>query len=211
MQSHGINNNYTVIPNVVKEDLFLNKRKSRGDKINLLFVGNLLQHPKRVLDIIDMMALLKKQGRNFSLDIYGEGSDEQKMHQKIEELGLTEDVHYKGTADRAGIANAMGKADLLFLFSEFENQPCVINEALCCGTPVLVPDIEGIVEFMNEDFGRVFKRLDQNSFLDQMNQMLDTIDQYDRERIRESAVIQFGEEAIAQLFEKFYNSALERW
>ncbi len=208
MRSHGIENKYTVIPNVVKEDLFIPQKNSTSEKIKMLYVGNILQHPKRILDSIEAIAEIASLRKDFTLDIYGEGADLKSMQELIKTKGLEKIVGYKGTADRAGIAKAMGQADLLFLNSEFENQPCVINEALCCGTPVVVPDIEGIKEFMQDEFGLLFKRLDQDDFKAKLNDMLNNLGQYDSDLIRKLAVERFGEEAIAQEFITFYKEAL---
>lgn len=211
MQAHGIKNEYTVIPNVVKEDLFLPKtEKGQSEKLQILYVGNILQHPKRILDILDVFQSISKIRNDFQLTIYGEGIDEPHLRQKIKDYELEKVVLFKGTANRAGIANAMGKADFLFLFSEFENQPCVINEALCCGTPVVVPNIEGIVEFMFDDYGLVFNRLNQAAFQESLLKMMDTCRMYDTQKIRKLAVAQFGEEAIAQQFLSFYKKALNQ-
>jgi len=236
MQAHGMVNDFTVIPNVVDTELFEyeakpNPRKpevesadgQRADgrprdskkpetlaKINILFVGNILQQPKRILDIIQIFARIATVRQDFKLHIYGEGRDEGRMLLMIRDLDLQDQIVFHGTADRYGIAKAMMQADFLFLYSEFESQPCVINEALCCGCPVVVPNIEGIVEFMQDDFGISFPRLKGRAFEQAILEMMDGFSKYDPERISRIAAEKFGESSIAQQFSVFYESVLKK-
>lgn len=210
MQSHGIENHFEVIPNVVDDSLFKIQNEQGKEKIQLLYIGNLLQHPKRILDIIKAMAELRELRNDFELHIYGEGKDEAKMLEKMNALELNDIIHFHGTTDRAGVANAMGKAHLLFLFSEFENQPCVISESLCCGTPIVVPDIEGIVEFMQEEYGILYPRLDRSALVASLDKLMSNINNYHREEISQKAKATFGEAAIAKKFAEFYTYSLDK-
>jgi len=209
MRNHGIDNHYHVIPNVVKEDLFRPMAAEESEKIKILYVGNILQSPKRIFDTIKAFAEIKLKRQDFQLDIYGEGNELDKMQALITKLKLDQHIFYCGTTDRAGIAMEMAKADFLFLNSEFENQPCVINESLCCGTAVVVPNIEGILEFMDDDFGLTFQRSDEDAFISSILQMMDTHEDYKKELIRDKAIKRFGEEAIAQEFLSFYQKAIK--
>ncbi len=208
MQSHGLYQRYTTIYNVVDENIFKPIGRTKTNQINALFVGNLIQHHKRILDSIKIFKRLIDKGNNIHLDIYGEGEDEEACKNLIKELKIEDRIHLKGTLDRKGIAEVMAKADFLFLNSELENQPCVINEALCCGTPVVVPNIEGIVEVMENYCGIIFPRLDSISFESALEEMISDYENYDRDKIRDYAVNTFGEKAIAEQFYAWYNNSL---
>ncbi|MAY84460.1 MAG: hypothetical protein CMP59_10045 [Flavobacteriales bacterium] len=186
-----------------------NQSQRLEDNVNILFVGNILQRPKRILDIIQVFGKIAKVRQDFKLHIYGEGRDEGRMLLMIRDLGLQEFIEYHGSTDRKGVAQAMQQADFLFLYSEFENQPCVINEALCCGCPVVVPDIEGIVEFMQDDFGLLFPRLKAEKFEEAILKMMDSHKNYDSSRISEMAAEKFGESSLANQFSVFYQNAIE--
>lgn len=207
MEKHQLLGDYTIIPNVVDTKLFQPKERNNAKK-EILFVGNLLQRPKRILDIIRSMAALAKQRNDFNLSIYGEGNEESACEALIKELQLKAIVELKGTKTRAEIATIMAESDFLILFSEFENQPCVINEAQACGIPVVVPDIEGIVERMNEQLGIVFKKNNVEAFEDAVLTMLDKHKSYDQQYIRDFAVNAYSEESIAHQFDQFYRKAL---
>ena len=66
MQAHQLTGKYHIIPNVVDTKLFHSSEvKSDSDKVKILFVGNLLQRPKRILDIIESIAEIAKKKEGF--------------------------------------------------------------------------------------------------------------------------------------------------
>ena len=171
MQAHGLKNHYQVIPNVVDEQLF--KIGERNEAVTeVLFVGNLLQRPKKVLDILKVFSALHQAGEKFVLQLYGEGKDEAACRNFIEQEQLSAILQLKGTAGREQIGKIMGRAAFLVLFSEFENQPCVISEAQAAGIPVVVPDLPGIKEFMREEIGLLYPSGDREAFQTACQEML---------------------------------------
>lgn len=208
MINHDLQNNYKIVPNVVDCELFQPIDRLPTSKIQILFVGNLLQSPKRILDIINVFAKISQRRKDFILSIYGEGKDEAACKELIFQHKLGDIVKLKGTRSRAEIAQIMAKSDFLFLYSEFENQPCVINEAQACGIPVVVPDIPGILAFMEDELGIVFPRLNQAAFEEAILQMMDNYNRYNSKNIRNSALENFSEEVIGQQFVSLYKAAL---
>lgn len=208
MKSHRLNNRYTVIPNVVDVDLFKPLAQKAKDNIQILFVGNLLQRPKKLFDILKGIASLSKKRQDFILQIYGEGSDELEAKALVKALDIKQFVNFNGTTDRKGIGKVMAESDFLILFSEFENQPCVISEAQACGLPVVVPQLEGIAEFMSDELGLMVEHLNQSDFELKLEQMCDEYRKYTPSVIREYAVNTFGENQIARSFESFYQASL---
>ena len=208
MQAHGLKNHYHVIPNVVDAQLFnIDKRNEAVTEV--LFVGNLLQRPKKVLDILKVFAALHQAGEKFVLQLYGEGKDEAACRNFIEQEQLSDILQLKGTAEREQIGKKMGSAAFLVLFSEFENQPCVISEAQAAGIPVVVPDLPGIKEFMHEDLGLLFPSRDREAFKAACKKMLHTYQTYKRERIRDYALKTFSEPVIGKQFSDLYQSTLK--
>jgi|SRR5690554_816780 len=209
MQKHNLYNNYYLIPNVVDCEVFKPIEKTARKKVKVLFVGNLLQSPKRILDIIEVFGRIKEKRKDFILDIYGEGRDEKACREKIKELDLEEFVQLKGTRSREEIAEIMAKSDFLFLYSEFENQPCVINEAQACGLPVVVPDIPGIKAFMQDELGLMFPRLNEFAFEASILQMMDNFNRYNSNNIRNYALRNFSEDVIANQFYELYLKSIK--
>lgn len=209
MLNHKLVGEYRIIPNVVDTKLFKPTKKS-NTLIEIIFVGNLLQSPKRIFDIIKSMKVLHDKKIAFQLSIYGEGKDKSACEQLISKLALKDSIKLKGTLKRKGIAEVMGKSDFLVLFSEFENQPCVLNEAMSCGIPVIAPDIPGIAERLTPEVGIMIPTGDISAFESALVQMCHSFNDYDTDKIRSMAIEQFSEEVIGNQFLEFYNLALNK-
>ena len=207
MQAHRLIGNYTVIPNVVDTSIFKVREKNNLDT-EIIYVGNLLQQPKRILDIIEIFAQIVEKYPAALLSIYGEGKDEDDCKKLIKKLHLSQNVFLRGVRNREEIAEAIGESDFLLLFSAYENQPCVINEAQSCGIPVVVPTIPGISELMSEELGITFPTNDKNAFKSSVIEMIEKHRTYNRDTIRKSAIQRFSEEEIGKNFLSLYQKAL---
>jgi len=208
MEAHHLSNRYTVIPNVVDTELF-SLEAPKNAHLELLFVGNLIQEVKQILDIIHTIAKLQDEFPQVRLSVYGEGKDEVRCKELIQILGKEDVIRMKGVRSRAEIANVMAHSDALLLFSAYENQPCVINEALSCGLPLIVPDIKGIVEFTNDTVAVHFQKNDRKAFEAALRKFIDSPEAFNRQKIRAFAVENFSEEKIAEKFLTFYQKALD--
>jgi len=209
MIRHQLEGDYTIIPNVVDEQLFSPKTSSKSGK-KLLFVGNLIQEVKQIFDIIEVVAAICKKDPEVTLSIYGEGKDELNCQKQIEKLNMQNHIQLMGTRERKEIASIMADHDILILFSAYENQPCVINEALCCGIPVVAPDIEGIVEFTNNKVAKLYPCNNKEAFQSALEEMITNYADFNSQNIREFGLQNFGEMVIAESFLSFYQKALNK-
>jgi glycosyltransferase involved in cell wall biosynthesis len=207
MLNHGLYGNYRVIPNVVDTELFAPPAKGSNYK-RMLYVGNLQSRHKRILDIINVVAEVAEEDNDFDFHIYGEGREEANCRALIRSRGMEERIKLMGTLPRKGIAEVMAESGFLILFSAFENQPCVLAEAMSCGLPVVAPDIPGIVEFTPSYAGLIFPRLDRDKFKESLITMLNTVHSYNRKKIRQYALATFSEEVISKQFRELYQKAL---
>ncbi len=86
--------------------------------------------------------------------ILGEGSEEQRLKQQAEYLGLTGRVHFAGF--QTNPYAWFSRADAFVLSSRYEGFPNVVLEALTCGTPVIaVPAPGGTREILDDMAGCV--------------------------------------------------------
>lgn len=87
--------------------------------------------------------------RHIQFYIGGEGPEYTKIHQMIENTGLTQDVHMMG--DIRDPEKFIGEMDVLLLTSHREVFPMVILEAMAVGTPIISANTGGIKEAINSD------------------------------------------------------------
>ncbi len=134
---------YTVIPNVVNTDYFnSNQRLDGNGKLRLLHISSGAP-VKNVPGILEAFNQLNVD--EYECTIIGLPKEMNELYKKINPF-----IHFKGEISYKEVAAHFGRADVLILFSNMENSPCVIGEALCCGVPVIAPNVGGIPELLNE-------------------------------------------------------------
>jgi glycosyltransferase involved in cell wall biosynthesis len=106
-------------------------------------------HEQKGFDVLlDAAARLRDAGQAFSLVIGGDGEEGPKLRAQMQRLGLERQVAFQGwIEDRAAF---MAQADLALAPSRYEPFGLVVIEAMAAGVPVVVSDIEGPREILNE-------------------------------------------------------------
>ena len=98
----------------------------------------------------------------------------------------------------------MKDSDFLVMFSRYENLPCVILEALCCGLPVISTDVGGISEIINNSNGILIESEDKTALSNALEYMLDHLTQYDRKHIADNATKKYNYKSVGQAINKIY-------
>lgn len=89
------------------------------------------------------------------LNIAGDGPMRGELERRY---GGTDGIRFLGACGRKKVAALMAEAAALVVPSEwFENNPCSVAEALCCGTPVIASRIGGIPEMAGRGDGVLFE------------------------------------------------------
>ena len=139
---------YTVVPNGVDLELFHPRGSSvarSAGPIRCLAVARLVER-KGLGELLRAFALLER-GR-FQLEIVGDGPDRQILRDLAQELGISSEVRFAGSLDRAEVARRYQEADLFTLPSSAEAFGNVFAEALASGLPIVGSNIGGIPELV---------------------------------------------------------------
>ena len=102
----------------------------------------------------------------------------------------------------------MQKADCLLLFSNIENSPCVIGEALCCGLPVITTNVGGIPELTSESNSLLIESKDEDALTQAMHEMVGGINNYNRKKIAENAISKFSYSVIGKQINTVYEEII---
>lgn len=193
---------WKVIPNVVDTTLFfLDNLKT--DAFTFVHVSY-MSYQKNPEGILQAAKLLKEKGYAFKLEMIG--NDDAELIEMAEAYGLNnEDVQFRASVSYAEVAGYMQQAAALVLFSRFENLPCVVLEALCCGLPVISSNVGGIAEVVNESNGILVKSEDTNQLVLAMIAMIDRQDRYDEVAIAKQASAQFNYTTVGKEIFNCYN------
>ena len=208
MQSFGIRNQYSVIPNVVDTAVFTMKEPSTDSRKHLLHVSSLLDEHKNFSGMLLAVKHVKESGHDCVLEVISDGDFEQ-YHKKIEDLGLSGNIIFHGKKTTAEVAGIMKHCDVLLLFSNYENFPCVIPEAWACGLPVLSSNVGGISEFVNKTNGAMTEAKNIRSFSRKLDDMLHKLDKFDKRKIRDYAMDNFSYQVIGSQYIDLYKKVLK--
>ena len=91
--------------------------------------------------LLDCFALTREKHPDWSLRIVGDGPEQEKLEQKIAELGLEGAAVLTGRLPPAGVEEEMKRASLYAMTSLSEGFPFVLLEALSCGLPCVAYDV----------------------------------------------------------------------
>jgi len=100
-----------------------------------------LQPWKRPVDLL--RAFAKADVRNALLLFAGEGPLRQQLESEATALGVASRVRFLGFVNQSQLPAVYTSANLMVLPSEYEPFAVVVNEAMCCGCPVVASDRVG--------------------------------------------------------------------
>ncbi len=114
-------------------------------------------------------------------------------------------IVFEGELPYEKVAEAVKKAQVMVLFSNYENFPCVIIEALCCGVPVLATQVGGIPEALTNENGRMVTAGDEVAFAASLHWFTDHYVEFDRNEIAAAAVSAYSYDRIGRQLSSLYN------
>lgn len=210
MMSHGLRGNYCVVHNSVNTDLFIPKEKSRMRK-NIVHISHLDKESKNVEGILRVIARLKGVMSGFQLHIVGDGPDRDELETLAADLGLAKDtVVFHGSKTETEVSQIFQNADLLVLFSNFENAPCVISEAMSCGVPVVATKVGGIPEMIpRSELGIIIEPRNEDELFHRLKDFLEGKIKFDPVEIRKFAVEQYSRVRVGERINNIYQMVLK--
>lgn len=137
-------------------------------------------------------------------ELYMVGPHPQRVFDYATSLGISAHVHFTGAVSYEDVAGLLKQSHALVLFSRYENMPCVILEALCCGVPVISTNVGGIEEVINDANGILINTEGEGSLVQALEKMYHQYTSYDRLDIAEAATRLYSYEAVGKLISDVY-------
>ncbi|NCU02633.1 MAG: glycosyltransferase family 4 protein [Chitinophagaceae bacterium] len=195
-----------LIRNVVDNNLFY---AQENNHTGIRFIHVSMMHPlKNVQGILKALSLLKEQASGWQMLFVGPVVNENV--QLAEQLGLAGHITWLGTLPYDKVAEAMRSADALVHFSNYENLPCVVNEALCCGLPVFSSNVGGIAELVNLSNGVLVAPGNSTALAEVLYAYLQKPLLYNKTEIAAGAAIQFSKNVIGKELQDWYLQLLPK-
>ncbi len=196
---------YEIISNVVNTDLFYNTDK-KISSFSFIHVSNMVPL-KNAEGILKAFKLLLQQRSEARLIMVGD--KDPAIRNIAIGLGLTEkNLSFRGEVSYKQVAIVMQQSDCLILFSNIENSPCVIGEALCSGLPVIVTAVGGIPELVNKSNSLLVAPKDEALLAAAMLQMMNEYSAFDRKKIAEDAKSKFSYPVIGKKLDEIYTAII---
>lgn len=128
---------YAFIPNGQEKLLDKIPPKTKGEPLNLGYLGRIDIHTKG-LDILFEALAIVKVTIEIRLSIIGEGAELIDLKTKADELGLTEFIDFKGAKFGEEKYKCLEQLDVFCLVSRNEGLPGVVLEAAAVGVPSII-------------------------------------------------------------------------
>ncbi|MCK4375326.1 MAG: glycosyltransferase family 4 protein, partial [Candidatus Brocadiae bacterium] len=134
-----------VIPNACDEEFFAAHRERGPQAVirRFVFVGRVADQQKGLSTLCAALAVLKREGRDFSMDIIGDGPDMARTRSQVGLLGLGENLRFLGWRDVGELARLLPGYDLCILPSNFEACSLAVIECMAVGIPLVTTKVGG--------------------------------------------------------------------
>ncbi|HUR65042.1 MAG TPA: glycosyltransferase [Chitinophagaceae bacterium] len=194
---------YEVIPNVVDTSLFFYKEKDNS-VFRFIHVSNMVTL-KNVEGILRAFALFCSKNSNTELIMVGDTDPATRNFATGLKIPANK-VSFRGEVSYEQVAKEMQQADCFILFSNIENSPCVIGEALCCGLPVIATRVGGVPELLDQSNGILVDAKQEDQLAASMERVITNYTAYDRRKISEDAAKIFSSVIIGKQLMNIYDS-----
>ncbi len=200
--------NFPVISNVVDTDLFT-YNFFKGKNFTFLHVSGLNDNVKNISGLLRSFKKLIEKEQDVKLILVGDDVLERPILEKYAmDLGLVEYVCFVGKKYGLDLVDYYQKADVFVMFSNFENQPCVILEAMSSGLPVVSSNVGGISEVVNNEIGILVNAGNEIELTDAMKVVKNNVMNFDAGKIRKYAVESYSYKSVSISILNFYEKAI---
>ncbi len=198
-----------VIPNVVDTSLFYwSKRAAAADQHFRFIHVSTMTYQKNAIGILKTFNRFRERHLNCSLLMVGPYPAEVLEYAK--KLRCSERIFFSGPITYREVASLLRESDALVLFSRYENLPCVILEALCCGVPVISTRVGGIPEVIDETNGILIDSENEQQLERALNRMLNHHNDYNPGAIAQRASEHYSPESVGKQIKEVYEELLHR-
>ncbi len=133
-----VQENSIVIPNAVSNADVYNLKKTKKGKI-IIGIGR-LTYQKGFDVLIKAFARINTKHPDYILQIYGEGIDQEKLQNLINELGINKQAQLMGVSNN--IIKKLASSEIFVLSSRFEGMPNALIEAMASGTACIATNCD---------------------------------------------------------------------
>jgi glycosyltransferase involved in cell wall biosynthesis len=205
MESHEMQGNYSILPNIVRTDLFQPGEVPAAPPWRFVHISTMHDVPKNTGGILQAFAALKERGHHFRLDMLGDGPEREKQEARSKALGLEEEVRFWGNVALEQVAERIRASHALVMFSWYETQSIVVLEAYASGLPVVATPVGGLKEHLHTEYAMQAQAGEVESLTEAIEKLMENYEDFDRDGMRDYVVKLASAEAIREAFGELYS------
>lgn len=203
--------NIEVIPNMVDCDKVLsiiNKKNNLGEEGQFTFLSLCYLKKNKGVDILIRAFSTYFRGKEVKLIIAGDGPERENLENLSKELGILEQVEFKGALNRDEVYKVMSNCNIFVLPSRFETFGVVLIEALANGKPVISTRNGGANDIVTDENGVLVDIDDIEGLGKAMVDLKLNYNKYNEEEIRNSCINKYSKKIITRQLEKVYSELI---
>lgn len=204
-------NKVTAIPNFLSKQLIEVEVDLKEKKNEVLFVGRMDNAQKRIDLLLHIWGKIEKKHfiNNWTLNICGNGPDEEKLKRMKDELGL-QNVYFRGVVSPEEWYRT---ASIFCMTSEFEGFGLVLIEAATFScVPMAFDSFEAVNDIItDQENGRLIKAFDVDAYAEALAELIENKDY--RIKLAENAkrdVKKFGPDVVMDEWERLFDEVLDK-
>ena len=172
----------------------------RTDKANRIVSAGRLTAQKNQLMLVQAFQEFSEEFPDYTLTIYGEGPDRQKLELYVKDNELSENVFFPGNINN--LFEEISNAKLFILSSNYEGMPNALIEAMCLGLPCISTRVSGASDIIDD--GKNGKLVDVGDMQHLAIAMKEIIRYAELQRV-------YGQNAISLNDDLKADSIMEQW
>jgi glycosyltransferase involved in cell wall biosynthesis len=198
-----------VIPNMIREEMFLLPSTPRKTDPFVFFWAGRLEHVKGIDLLLEAVAALKSRTDiPFTVRLAGKGSLRNLLEERAKELGTDQQVAFLGRISREEIQREMQQASCFILPSRYEAFGAVLIEAMATGLPVIATRSGGPQFIVNETNGMLIDPEQADQLTEAMVRMIREWHAFDAASIRAETLRKYGEEKVMEQYHQLFQRIL---
>ena len=200
-----------VIPNMIREDMFLPPEKEPGRIPFVFFWAGRLEHVKGIDVLLDAVKELDRQSiGEFCVRLAGKGSLREALEQQARDLGVEDRVHFLGRIDRKAMQEEMQRASCFVLPTRYEAFGAVLIEAMATGLPVIATRSGGPDNIVQPENGLLVDVENPEQLAAAMARIMEHIGDFKSDSIRKHCLDRYGQTRVMTSYDELFRKILDQ-
>lgn len=202
MHKFGIQKEFKIIPNVVDTNLFSFQEPINRKPFRFIHISNMIpvKNVQGIIEAVEKLSIIR-----YDFEIHFVGRIVQDYLALAEEKKLLNKViYFKGEITYNEVAQEVKDSHAQIIFSHSESQSCVVLESLCAGRPVIVTNVGGVKELVNDTNGYKVAVNQVDDLVNKMMLMIDNYSTFHCSKIASDAGLLYSYQAVGKQFDEIY-------